>query len=149
MNSFLAPYFTEDEIAKAIEGGIDASCFHSKTGCKINLIPYKEGYICPAINPVTANCGIYDIRPVDCMLYPFTIMWDEANKEILLGLDSKCPYVKEHVKDPTLMEATKEIVSTTESSPLIEIFALNEGLIGPYQDDVIPLKGLKRLSSRT
>jgi len=117
-------------------------------GCKIILTPYGEGYICPAFNPSTSRCMIYDQRPVDCMLYPFAIMWDLIGKEIVLGVDTKCPYISRHMKDPHIRGALPEIVSAIESEPLISIFDTDRELIGPYQDDVIPLATLKRLTHR-
>lgn len=147
-DSFLAPYFTKDEIASAIEGDISASHFPRKNGGKITLIPYREGYLCPAFDPTTAHCKIYNCRPVDCMLYPFAIMRDIHGKEVVLGIDRKCPYVREHVEDRSLKDTSIEIAAVIESPPLLEIFALNKGLIGPYQDDVLSLLALKRLTSK-
>ncbi|MBI5097289.1 MAG: YkgJ family cysteine cluster protein [Nitrospirae bacterium] len=180
-DSFLAPYFTPEEIAATTEilgggtefnsvpnanslplKGRDRACPRSiyrgvgmgllsgkpKTGCKITLIPYKEGYICPAFNPATTQCKIYDARPIDCKLYPFAILWDPSGKEVLLGVDTKCPFVTEHAEDGLLKEASLEIASAIESPPLLDILASNRDLIGPYQDDVIPLFTLKGLTSR-
>ena len=157
-DSFLAPYFTPDEIIaiplmnpplfpfakgekKRIGDNVDLA------GCKITLIPYKEGYICPAFDPATAHCKIYNERPVDCILYPYAIMWDANGEEVVLGMDTKCPYVQEHMEDQSLKDASIEIALAIESSPLLDIFSANMGLIGPYQDDVIPLQALKRLTS--
>ena len=120
----------------------------SKTGCKINLIPYREGYICPAFDPAITHCKIYDARPIDCKLYPFAILWDPSGKEVLLGVDTKCPFVTEHAEDGLLKEASLEIASAIESPPLLDILASNRYLIGPYQDDVIPLFTLTGLTSR-
>ncbi len=147
-DSFLAPYFTKHEMESAIEGGIETLCFPDKAGCKITLIPYKEGFICPAFDPPAAQCKIYPIRPVDCMLYPFAILWDTAGKEVVLGIDTKCPYVRGYREDYRIKEAAVEIASAIESPPLLDILAANKGLIGPYQDDVIPLVALKTLTSR-
>src|SRR3990170_3701461 len=142
-NSFLAPYFTREEITAAIspfnKGG---------DGCKITLIPYREGYICPAFDPAITHCKIYDARPIDCKLYPFAILWDPSGKEVLLGVDTKCPFVTEHAEDGLLKEASLEIASAIESPPLLDILASNRFLIGPYQDDVIPLFTLTGLTSR-
>src|SRR3990170_6854787 len=150
-NSFLAPYFTLEEIAAATEFpgvGMGLLSGESKTGCKINLIPYREGYICPAFDPATTQCKIYEVRPIDCKLYPFAILWDPSGKEVLLGMDTKCPFVTEHAEDGLLKEASLEIASALESPPLLDILASNREMIGPYQDDVIPLFTLKGLTSR-
>jgi len=130
--SFLAPYFTKDEISSAMQSGMNASSFTANSGCKITLTPYKEGYICPAFNPETTLCKIYDVRPIDCIIYPFAIMRSADGMEIVLGLDMKCPYVREFMYiDP---------------SPIIDIISENPGLIGPYQEDVSPVVVLKKLT---
>ncbi|MBI5407391.1 MAG: YkgJ family cysteine cluster protein [Nitrospirae bacterium] len=171
-NSFLAPYFTREEITSATEflgGGTELNSVpdanslpfkgrdrvgmglfsgEPKTGCKITLIPYREGYVCPAFDPATTQCKIYDARPIDCKLYPFAILWNPSGKEVLLGIDTKCPFVTEHAEDGLLKEASLEIASALESAPLLDILASNREIIGPYQDDVIPLFTLKGLTSR-
>ncbi len=148
-DSFLAPYFTDDEIVSAIKNGIEAHYFPNKTGCKITLHPYKRGgYICPAFNPLSGQCRIYNVRPFDCMLYPFAVMWDATGKEIVLGMDSKCPYVRDPKGAQNLQETSIEIASTIESPSLLYLFTLNKGLIGPCQDDVLALMVLKILTSR-
>jgi len=161
-NSYLAPYFTQDEINAVTEllnanslpfkgrdrVGMGLFSGEPKTGSKITLLPYREGYICPAFNPAAAHCKIYEVRPIDCKLYPFAILWNPSGKEVLLGMDTKCPFVTEHAEDGLLREASLEIAATLESPPLLDILASNRGLIGPYQDDVIPLITLKGLTSR-
>ncbi len=144
-DSFLAPCFTQDEMNAAREKNPPLPPFNS---CKITLTPYKEGFICPAFDPTAAHCKIYDIRPVDCMLYPFAIMWDAAGQEIVLGIDTKCPYVRKHQEDSLIKEASGEIADAIESPPLLDILSTNKGLIGPYQDDVIPVVALKTLTSK-
>ena len=75
-------------------------------------------------------------------------MWDINGKEVVLGIDRKCPYVREHVEDRSLKQTSIEIAGVIESPLLLDIFALNKGLVGPYQDDVISLVALKRLTSK-
>ncbi len=130
------------------DGHLGVFSEESNAGGKITLIPYREGYICPAFNPSTAHCKIYEARPLDCRLYPFAIMWDLSGKEVLLGMDTKCPFVTEHAEDDLLNKASLEIASALESPPLLDILASNREMIGPYQDDVIPLITLKGLTSR-
>src|SRR3990172_5150274 len=131
-DSFLAPYFTHDEITAA-----SVPDFASKKGgCKITLVPCKEGFICPEFNPVSAHCEIYDVRPLDCIIYPFAIMWSAEGKEIVLGVDMKCPYVVEFINSDSLKGAVPEMRNTIDSSPVLDIISENPGFVGPYQDDV-------------
>jgi len=148
-NSFLAPYFTREEMTAGKDKmGTEFNSVPNATGCKITLVPYREGYICRAFDPVTIHCKIYEARPLDCRLYPFAIMWSLSGKEVLLGMDTKCPFVTEHAEDDLLNNASLEITSALESPPLLDILASNREMIGPYQDDVVPLITLKGLTSR-
>ncbi|OHE58283.1 MAG: hypothetical protein A2Z47_04710 [Thermodesulfovibrio sp. RBG_19FT_COMBO_42_12] len=105
-------------------------------GGKIILTPFKEAYICPAFNPATSHCRIYDIRPLDCIIYPFAIMWSAEGKEIVLGVDMKCPYIVEFINAGSLKESAIEMGKIIDSSPVRDIISENSALIGPYQDDV-------------
>lgn len=144
--SFLAPYFTAKEIALSVEAGMSVSNFHNKTGCKITLTPGGEAYICPAFDLQTAHCLIYSVRPLDCELYPYALMHDETGKNVVLGLDTKCPYVRENTGMDLFTSAVRDIANAIESPPLIDIISENRELIGPFQDDVITLIVLKKLS---
>lgn len=147
--SFLAPYFSREEIISATLSGLE-KCFPSLhkippfekggvggfNGSKITLIPYMEAYICPAFDPSSSHCKIYDARPLDCIIYPFAIMWSADLREILLGVDTKCPYVTEFINSDRLREAEIEMRNTIDSSPVLDIISENPGLVGPFQDDV-------------
>ena len=152
-DSFLAPYFTHDEIqsAFAYASGTEYNSVPNFTpeihpfnkggmggfeGGKIILTPFKEAYICPAFNPATSHCRIYDIRPLDCVIYPFAIMWSADGRVIVLGLDMKCPYIAELINSGNLSAAETEMRNTMDSSPVLDIISENPGLVGPFQDDV-------------
>ncbi len=89
---------------------------------------------------------IYNNRPLDCVIYPFAIMWSADRKEILLGVDMKCPYVEEYINSGTLADAETEMRSTLDSSPVLDIILDNPGLIGPFQDDVAHAAALTNLT---
>ena len=71
--SALRPYFTAEEIQAAIAAGVPSDAFPDHAGTKIRLVPYGEGFICPAFNPKSGECGIYHSRPLDCRLYPVSL----------------------------------------------------------------------------
>ena len=73
------------------------SHFPNAAGTQVDLVPnpVDEGYICPAFDPATSHCRIYNVRPLDCRLYPFALMWDDMHKQVVLGWDTKCPYMRD------------------------------------------------------
>ena len=141
-NSFLAPYFTQPEIRDALERGLPKKFFEDLDGGKIRLVPFKEGFICPAYDPHISRCTIYEIRPIDCRLYPFALMGDKKGDLVILGVDEKCPFIMESRDEPYIKDTAADLAKMIEEE-LSSIFVQNKDLIGPYQEDVYPLVYLK------
>lgn len=150
-DSFLRPFFTREEIQAAIQAGISPKFFPDSEGCQIDLIPNPlpgaEGYICPCFNPENGHCKIYEVRPLDCQLYPVALMRDHTNGGTVIGLDTKCPYVGEHMADAAMSQYVQEVASLLESSEIRKLVGSNPSLVQQHQDDVIflyPVEGLTR-----
>lgn len=177
-DSFLRPYFTAEEIGRAVAAGVEASYFSDRNGCQVSLVPnpHGEGYHCPAFDPATSHCRIYDVRPLDCQIYPFAVMWDADRSRAGLGWDTKCPFLRESARreaitsealgvmreeispdasrlTPDASRLTVEayadrIAALVERDDSLERFATNPPLIGRFQDDVVVLRLLPRLTER-
>ncbi|MGQ0811139.1 MAG: YkgJ family cysteine cluster protein, partial [Nitrospiraceae bacterium] len=169
-DSFLRPYFTAEEIRQALDGGIDPSHFPTRDGCQISVVPHPrgEGYLCPAFDPLTSHCRIYESRPLDCQIYPLAVMWSADRSEVLLGWDSKCPYLQSgegreasgkgsdglssspsplassHVPDAY----ADRIAALLERDDMIDTLAQNRQMIGRFQEDVVVLRPLVGLTAR-
>ena len=76
----MRPYFTAEEIREAVARGIDPAQFPHPDGGQVSLVPNPagEGYLCPAFDPATSHCRIYEVRPLDCQIYPLALMWAPA-----------------------------------------------------------------------
>ncbi len=148
-DSFLRPFFTADEIQTAIAAGLTPALFPNPDGTQIDLVPNpkEEGYICPAFDSTTSQCRIYDVRPLDCRLYPFALMWDAAHEQVVLGWDTKCPYMRD-LSSPLLDQAADDIARWIEQDASVEILARYPRLIGRFQEDVIALRTLQRVTER-
>ena len=98
-DSFLRPYFTREEVDAAVAHGLSPSLFMDPAGSQIALVKDagSDGYLCPAFDPGTSRCGIYEHRPLDCQLYPLALMWSEDGTWIELGWDTKCPFMRDAV----------------------------------------------------
>ena len=147
--SFLRPYFTSEEIAAAVANGVPAASFPHTSGSRITLVenPSEEGYLCPAFDLATSRCGIYEVRPLDCQLYPLALMWDATQEQVLLGWDSKCPFARDEVPRAITAHAER-VTSLLATEAMIERVVANPHLIGRFQDDVVVLKTLPQLASR-
>lgn len=165
-DSFLRPYFTEDEIQQAVSYGINPSSFQDPRGSQVNVVPHPtdEGYLCPAFDPATHHCRIYEVRPLDCQLYPFSIMWNEQHDAVLFGWDTLCPFLLEHASGPTslngeerrsltmelpgaLMEQAQTVADYLESEDALNTLVTHPRLVTPFQPNVVVLQRLKRLSA--
>lgn len=205
-DSFLRPYFTAEEIQRAVARGIDRSHFPDPSGCQIALTPHPsgEGYLCPAFDPTTSHCRIYEDRPLDCQIYPLAVMWapptaageerearDDRQEssplpmarsplaaasaeklQVVLGWDTKCPYLRGSSQfevrgfpslypsplvgegrgggalAPEIVAYADRIAEWIERDDVIETFARHPRLIGRFQEDVVILRSLPKLTER-
>ena len=148
-DSFLRPFFTADEIQGAVAAGLAPELFPSPDGTQINLVPNPsgEGYICPAFDSTTSQCRVYDVRPLDCRLYPFALMWDRAHTQVVLGWDTKCPYMRD-ASSSLVEQAAEAVAQWIEQDNSVATLAQYPRLIGRFQDDVIVLRALVRVTER-
>lgn len=148
-DSFLAPIFTQAEMQRAIENGVNPNSFHATTdgqSTQITLIPHEDMYICPCFEPETSECTIYPIRPLDCQIYPFALMYNQDQTEVVLGVDRICPYGETEIQTEAFQHYIDYVVGYLESGSVVEIITTNWKLIGPYQETVIIVRTLEKLT---
>lgn len=151
------PFFTESEIQQAIALGINGSHFSDSVGSQVEPVPnpFGEGYLCPAFDPETSPCRIYEVRPLDCQIYPFVVMWDEERQAVHLGWDTKCPFLIDQcslanrdksnpttttqslVFPETLDRFSQSMAERVESAEMINISSTNQRLVMEFQEDVV------------
>jgi len=148
-DSFLRPYFTAEEIQRAVARGINPAHFPDPNGSQVSVVPNPsgDGYLCPAFDPATSHCRIYEDRPLDCRIYPLAVMWNEGRSQVVLGWDTKCPFMRDAVPSEILAYAGT-ITTLLEREDVLTTVASNSQLIGRFQDDVVILNPLPKLSAR-
>jgi uncharacterized protein len=165
-DSMLRPYFTAEEIHQAVTHKINPSSFPDHRGSQIEVVPHPtgEGFLCPAFDPSTQHCRIYDIRPLDCQLYPFVLMWNEAHDRVLFGWDPLCPFLLEQAEESRLpqrehplpatpnlphplRERARTVAHYLESEKALATLAAHPRFITPFQPDVVVLDVLDRLTT--
>ena len=147
-DSPLRPYFTEAEITSALARGVESTAFPDRQGSQVTLVPapHEEGYLCPAFDSTTSQCRIYDQRPLDCQLYPLALMWNETHNHVVLGWDTKCPFMREEIPGEIQHHADRVMVLLDQ--PVIrEQFSAHPRLIGRFQEDVIVLTALPEITA--
>ena len=148
-DSSLRPYFTREEIDAAAARGVPSVLFLDPAGSQIALVKDAEsdGYLCPAFDPGTSRCGIYEQRPLDCQLYPLALMWSEDGAQVQLGWDTKCPFMREAV--PGEIQRHGEMVQALlQQDTTLRMLSNNPRLIGRFQEDVIVLASLPEVTQR-
>ena len=152
VDSPLAPIFTEREKARVVANGADPALFRSQVDGKstqVQLKPYKDLYICPFFAPETSRCTIYPIRPLDCQLYPFALMFSEDGSEVVLGVDTLCPFGEEHLETEAFQRHIRDVIAYVESAEITAQITANWSLIGDYQDTVKIVHTLAQLTDAT
>ncbi len=146
-DSVLRPYFTESEITHALAGGVEGTAFPNRRGSQVILVPdpHGDGYFCPAFDAATSTCHIYEQRPLDCQLYPLALMWDEAHDQVLLGWDTKCPFMREEIPREIQRHADR-VMALLDQPDIRDHVVAHPRLIGRFQEDVVVLALLPRLT---
>jgi len=146
-DSVLRPYFTGNEIARALAAGIDTTVFPNLGGSQVLLVPdpHGEGFLCPAFEKATSTCRIYDRRPFDCQIYPLALMWDKPHGRVLLGWDTKCPFMREQIPEEIQRHADR-VLALLEQPDMRDHVVSHPRLIGRFQEDVVVLAPLPRLT---
>ncbi len=149
-DSFLAPIFTQAEMKQAIANGVAANFFRPTADGKstqVKLILNGDMYICPCFNPETSECTIYPIRPMDCQIYPFALMYNRDQTQVVLGIDMTCPYGEAEIQTEAFQRYIDYMAAYLESDSIVETIAVNWQLIGPYQETVVIVRALEKLTS--
>ena len=146
-DSPLRPYFTAKEISRAVDGGIDRRAFGDREGCQITLVPdtQGEGFLCPAFDAARNACRIYERRPLDCQLYPLSMMWNAMYDRVVLGWDTKCPFIREQLPGEIRAHADQVMEILRQPDAVREV-ANHPRLVGNYQEDVIVLAPLAEIT---
>ncbi|BCA54681.1 hypothetical protein W02_18210 [Nitrospira sp. KM1] len=102
--------------------------------------------MCPAFDAATSYCKIYESRPLDCQLYPLALMWNATRTEVVLGWDTKCPFLDEQVPEHIRSHAERTLERLRQPE-LVDMLAAHPRMIGRFQADVRILTALPHVTS--
>lgn len=154
-DSPLAPIFTESERERLLSHGADGVQFRPQADRKSaqvvleasRLENAQTGYICPFFDEETSHCTIYPIRPLDCQLYPFALMFNEDRSHVVLGVDMLCPFGEAQLETEAFQRHIRHVTAYVESEAVLSQIAENWSLIGDYQDTVRIVNTLDKLDT--
>jgi len=142
------PFFSARELATLSE----AASRHflapgASPGDRPFALPDGADWRCPFRRAESQACTLYDQRPLDCRLYPFVLMFDEAGRQVWLGLDEVCPFARGLKGSPALLQATDEAAKLLDG-PLAPSIAAAPGIVSRFHDHIRPLRVLPEATRR-
>jgi uncharacterized protein len=101
---------------------------------KMRVVPFnKENtFLCALCNSEENKCKIYDIRPLECQLYPFLLCRQES--KVYLAVDTNCPGVEGKIKSAEFQAYTAYLLELLQSPLYIQILKDNPQIVQAYQD---------------
>ncbi len=108
----------------------------------------ESGYRCPAFELGTNRCSIHAVKPLDCRLYPFVLASNPGETQVLLAMDSKCPFVERHREDPELAAYAARLVEYLDTETGMDYLKRNPKVVGPAWPEYLWVGALPRATGR-
>ena len=102
---------------------------------KIKSIPYKEGFICSCFDVGNNRCKIYNIRPLECRLYPFLI--NRSKEKTYLAVDLNCPYIKDKLEDKDFKDYVNYLINFFNLRSVSSAIKQNPRTFKDYKEDKV------------
>ncbi len=106
-----------------------------------------NGYRCPAFHAQSNRCSIYPVRPLDCRLYPFGMTKNSGGTEVLLTMDTKCPYIQAHGTDPEALDSAAVLARYLESPAALNYLKTNPRIIGDFWPEFLSMAALPGMTA--
>ena len=111
------------------------------------LQPCGSGFRCPAFHEQTNGCTIYDVRPLDCRIYPFVLTKDAGQTRVILSMDAKCPYIEKHGSDPETLAYAQMLAGYLETPVGLDYLKENPNIVGPSWPEFVTMAALPTLQA--
>lgn len=132
-NSVWSPCLLDEEIQDLLDKeGIPAASISIDRRIQPIAGPNGADFICPFLNNRDNKCGIYDMRPFECQLYPFLI--NLRKDRVLLTVDLNCPYVLEKINSPEIKNYISYLAGYLNSPEQLEMLENNPQIIQAYEE---------------
>ena len=102
---------------------------------KIELVAYRDSYICCFLNPESNLCQIYTQRPLECRLYPLLI--NRSGRKIFLSLDLNCPATLGKIDSREFKRYLNYLIGYFQKPSVLTILSGNRKLFSVYPADEI------------
>lgn len=140
------PTFTKEEVEKIKKKFGELNNFNSQDNSKnvfnLNLIKSKEKpsfYVCPFLDEKTGLCKIYELRSLDCRLFPFTFVNHDGEVYLALVDGSVCSFMN-NADAKTIEELKKNMLEFIKKENVIETLKKYPALILDDEDVILVQK---------
>lgn len=139
-DSAWVPSLLNEEIEHFLNEGVTATLITPQKKLKMVPFPKQKVYLCPLFHYEENKCKAYDLRPLECRLYPFLICAGEGAKasggtrKFYLAADANCPFLKEQDKTADFKEYVRYLVSLLQNPPYAELLRNNPHIIQSYAE---------------
>jgi hypothetical protein len=140
-NSVWSPILTDFDIARLTNYPVNLELLSNRKTFKLQ--PYGCMFICPFFEVKDNYCKIYNLRPIDCQLYPFLLA--KKDKKVFLSYDRRCPFMKDKQNSAKLKNFISYLIEFLEIDDIKTIIKNNPQIIADYKNEVIFLKELNFL----
>ena len=129
------PKITEDEIARKgkrdllseiySKDKIDASG-HIKTTCSAGH------HFCSFFSPQDNTCGVYDVRPFECELYPFVLT--KKDGKTIIAAHHNCPFIQMQRNAAEFEAYAAYLKEFFAQKDVLDFLKKNPTLVGEYSN---------------
>jgi len=134
-----SPYLLAEEVEALAKNNFPPACISQNKTFLLMFDAQQDCFICPCLDPETNRCRIYQLRPLECQLYPFLL--NRTPEGIFLAVDERCPFVELHAKTEGFSKYSAYLADLLSSQPFKILLQNNPRLIQAYTD----VRNLQRL----
>jgi Fe-S-cluster containining protein len=85
---------------------------------------------CQYHNPEDNTCGVYPVRPWECLIYPFLLVSNDGKAKV--GVHLHCPYAREHRDDAVSRDYMTYLKEYFAQETILNFLRRNPALIRDY-----------------
>ena len=95
-DSAWSPGLTDEDIRHIRSRANPDFCIPDDKRIRLIRDPGGTGFLCPFLSTEDNTCGIYEVRPFECRLYPFVL--NRRAEKVFLAVDTNCPFAEEKIR---------------------------------------------------
>jgi len=133
-DSVWPPTLLNEEIDALSKEGVPATLISSSKKIRVASFPKEDIFICSLFDAQGNKCKIYNLRPLECQLYPFLL--NRKGGKSFLAIDLQCPFAAEKIKAKEFNDYAQYLAGLLKNPPYTEVLQNNPHIIQVYPEAV-------------